>query len=150
MSFDLSEKESPQAIEIQRSFGPPLLPQEPIFRMPPSTQARVVSYNILVTSPINGVLFNTISLHEPGGAIVINTSCLPILNTSFAIFGAGVTRAIAGPEQARVPFFSPNILIGTIPKDLYALPGYEFRLNSIAGLAQRQALVTIFLSTGNE
>lgn len=149
MSLQLSENNSPQAIEIQASFGPPLPAAITIFTMPESTQARVVSYNSLVLSPINGVLFQTISLHEPGGAIVFNISLLPILQ-NFALFGAGVTSAQAGPEQARVPFFNPNILIGTIPKDLYALPGYYFQVNSIAGLAQREATVTIFLSTGND
>lgn len=148
MGIQLSEKRSPQAIEITRSYGPPLPVSETIFTMPPSTQARVVSYNVLITSAFNGVVFSSISLHDPAGNIVYGAGLLPILNIFF--FGAGVTRAFAGPEQARVPFFQPNIIIGTLPKDLYALPGYEFRFNNVAGLAGRSADVTIFLSTGND
>lgn len=151
MSTQLTTNESPQIFEFQsETIGPPLPAAIILFTMPESTQARVVSYNSLVTSPINGVLFQTISLHEPGGGVVFAVGLAPLLNLSFTLFGAGVSRGIAGPEQARVPFFQPNVLLGSIPKDLYALPGYYFQLNNIAGVAQREAIITIFLATGND
>lgn len=118
------------------------------FTMPDSVQGRCVSFDSRVTSPINGVLFQTISLHEPGGGVIFSAGLAPLLNIFF--FPQGVSRAFAGPEQARVPFFNPNIILGTLPKDLYALPGYYFQLNNIAGVAQRSAVITIFLSTGND
>ena len=147
MSLQLSENESPQAVEIRRSFGPPLPAQALIFRMPDSTQARVVSVNILVVSAINGALLSSVSLHDTNGATVFTVGCAPVFNNF--IFGQAVARATAGPEQNRVPFFQPNILFGSYPKDLYALPGYEFRINNVAGVANRTQDVTLFLSTGN-
>lgn len=148
MSLVLTTNESPQAVKITRSYGPPLPANETIFTMPQGVQARVVSYDVRVFSAINGVLFSNISLHEPGGGIVFIAALAPLPNIFF--FASSVERAFAGPEQARVPFFTPNILLGTIPKDLYALPGYEFRFNNVAGLAGRSADVTIFLTTGND
>lgn len=151
MSQQLTTNVSPQVFEFtSETIGPPLPASIVLFTMPESAQARVVSYKSLVLSPINGVLLQSISLHEPGGAIVFPSGLAPLLNTSFSIFGAGVSLAIAGPEQIRVPLFQPNILLGTVPKDLYALPGYYFQLNNIAGVAQREAIITIFLSTGND
>lgn len=148
MSTQLTTNESPQAIEVTRSFGPPLPAQALVFKMPESTQARFVSCNVNIVSAFNGVVFTTISVHDPAGAIVFNVGCSPILNIFF--FGQATTRIIVGPEQARVPFFQPNILFGTYPKDLYVLPGYEVRVNNVAGVAGRTQDVTIFLSTGND
>lgn len=149
MGLQLTTNESPQIFEFQSEvIGPPLPASIVLFTMPDSVQGRCVSFDSRVTSPINGVLFQTISLHEPGGGVIFSAGLAPLLNIFF--FPQGVSRAFAGPEQARVPFFNPNIILGTLPKDLYALPGYYFQLNNIAGVAQRSAVITIFLSTGND
>jgi len=139
---------SPEALTVSKTFGPPLPASELIFKMPPSTQARFMSFDIKTFFVANGVTLQTISLHDENGIVVFNSSAAPLINFPFA--GQATASGYAGPEQARVPFFRPNVLIGTIPKDLYALPGYEFRFNNIATVIGRSAKVTLFLSVGNE
>jgi len=150
VSTQLTQKRSPQAIVIRRSFGPPLPANVFLFKMPPSTQARVVSYQVKVQSALNGVVFQVIEMRDPNGTLVSSAALAPLLN--IFVFGAANEAAWAGPEQARVPLFRPNILIGTIPKDLFALPGYEFSILTISGTAVpgRTMDVTIFLSVGND
>jgi hypothetical protein len=148
MAIGAITSRTPEGISVQGSFGPPLPASAIIFEFGASDQARIIYANAKVTKPLNGALLQSISLHDETGTSIYVAGLVPLLLGNSGVLGPLTVLNIAGPEQLRVPFFAANALVGTWPKDCYALPGYTLRFNNIGQVAGNSAVVTVVGARG--
>lgn len=137
----LAKNRNPAPLIIKsETIGPPLPGQAILHTF--VRQARVLFTASNNTIPQAGVLLQSFSLHDETGTVIIAGALLPA-SVAAAVFGTSFSLALAGPEQIRVPFFQPNVLDGTWPKDCYAEKGWTLRVNSIGVLALRSLIATV-------